>query len=219
MTTTLRARWDRWRRSVDGGADRGTTLLELTVGMALLAVFMVLFTGAMVSMFSAVRTTQTVTTTAAQVNTAFTTLDETIRPAAYISTPGTSATSGNWYVELRYTYSGSETCTQLRVDKASQQLQSRSWAVTAAGAGAAGAWKPIASRIANGAATAGTRSQPFVLAATTGSRQSQQLTVTLVPPGGPGTSSDTAGSQFSVTALNSTLPVPTGSICQQQGRP
>lgn len=202
--------------------DDGMTLIELTVGMVLLSVFMVMFTGAILMINKAMNTSQAVNDAASQTNTAFLRLDEVVRPASYISTPGRSTTSQNWYVELRYTYTGTETCTQLRVERTSQQLQSRSWTVVNAVASPPSTWSPLASNITNGNAAAGI-SQPFALAATTGTGNSsklfQQLSVTLAPPPGPGISTGALEPSFTVTALNSVLPAPTTAICQQQGRP
>jgi hypothetical protein len=194
--------------------DDGTTLLELTVGMALMAVFMVIFTGAIMSMFTAMKTSQTVNNGAAQVNTAFLQLDETLRPASYIGTPGTA--NGSWYVEFKsLDNTGQDLCTQLRVTTATQQLQSRTWRVVNTVATAPSAWRPIASGIGNGGATATTRDQPFVLGSGAGSTQFQQLVVTLVPAAGPGSTAATRGTQFTVTALNSALPVPATNPCAQ----
>lgn len=200
--------------------DDGMTLIELTVSMVLMSIFMAMFTGAIVMLTSAMNTSQGINDAATEVNTAFTQLDEIVRAAAYVSTPGKSAASGNWYVELRTTYTGTETCTQLRLDRTTQQLQRRTWTVVNSVPSPVGVWRPIASGFSNGAAVAGASTQPFALVATAGtSKLFQQLVVTLVPPVGPGRTAATAGSSFTVTALNSTLPVPTASICQQQGRP
>ncbi|WP_111765158.1 PilW family protein [Nakamurella deserti] len=208
-----------WRRRCralrdEARRDDGTTLLELTVGMALMAVFMVIFTGAIMMMFNAMKTSQTVNNAAAQVNTAFLQLDESVRSASYIGTPGQA--NGSWYVEYKSLDStGQDQCTQLRVTTADQQLQSRTWRVVNATPTAPSAWRPIASGVSNGAGAAGTRDQPFVLGAGAGSTQFQQLVVTLVPTAGPGATTATRGTQFTVTALNSVLPAPATNPCAQ----
>lgn len=219
MTRSREARWVRaWRRrcaAVRSGASRddGMTLIELTVGMVLMSVFMAMFTGAILMMNNAMNTSQAINDAASQVNSAFLQLDETARSASYISTPGIS--NGSWYVEMRsLDRTGQQICTQLRVDTTAKQLQSRTWTVVNAVASTPSAWLPIASGITNGGAAAGSTTQPFALKPTLGtSALFQQLVVTLVPPAGPGTSATPAGSSFTVTALNSTLPAPTG-VCQ-----
>ncbi|MEO5831753.1 MAG: type II secretion system protein [Nakamurella sp.] len=211
-TVARRVRWAALRERLR--RDEGMTLIELTVGMVLMSIFMAMFTGAVLMMTNAMNTSQAINDAASQVNTAFLQLDKTARSASYISTPGISG--GSWYVEMRsMDRNGKDLCTQLRVNPTAQQLQSRSWTVVNAVAATPSAWLPIASGITNGGVASGSATQPFALKSTTGSSALfQQLVVTLVPPPGPGMSSSTAGSSFTVTALNSTLPVPAGAICQ-----
>lgn len=198
--------------------DDGTSLVELIVGMTLMAIFMGMFTGAVVMMNSAMNKTQSINSTTSQLNLAFQNLDRTVRYASTISTPGIG-TSGNWYVELRTTETGTEVCTQLRVDIASQQLQLRSWNVANAVASSLTAWAPISSGISNGTAVSGASTQPFYLKAPLPNTLFQQLVVTLIAPSGSGASLTNSTSSFTLTALNSTVPVPAAPICQQQGRP
>ncbi len=204
--------------------DDGTSLVELMVGMTLMIVFMAMFTGAVVMMNQALNKTQAVNLVSSQLNVAFSNLDTTIRYASYISKPG-QGTSGDWYVELQVTNTGTEVCSQLRVDIASQQLQSRTWTVSASPSNLT-AWVPISSGISNGTAVSGAATQPFSLVpappdpgAVLGNTLFQQLTINLISPAGSGTSLTTSTSSFTFTALNSTIPTPTTPICQQQGRP
>lgn len=198
--------------------DEGTSLIELVVGMMLMAVFLGMFTGAIVMMNSAMNKSQAVNLSATQLNTAFANLDNTVRYAAYISTPGTGTPSGDWYVELRVTNTGSEVCNQLRVDIASQQLQRRTWDVAPNGtASTPGAWVPISSGISNGNVPAGP-TQPFLPGSLANSLY-QQLTINLTTPAGSGSAQTNSTSTFTLTALNSALPAPTTPICQQAGRP
>jgi hypothetical protein len=186
--------------------ERGTTMMEMVVGMTILAIFMSMFTTAIFMMTRTANKVQSVTGTASQVNQAFLKLDKLVRYSSAVSTPGTG-TSGDKYVELRFTNTGSERCTQLRFDGQKQQLQQRSWAVDPSGnAASASAWLPVASSIASGSFT-----QPADPAALY-----QQLTVTLSATGSTQTSTTTSATTF--TALNSNLSQ-TGSVCQQQGRP
>lgn len=192
--------------------DDGMTLIELTVGMVLMSIFMAMFTGAILMINRSLNTSQAINDAASQVNTAFLRLDETARSATYISAPGTT-TSGS-YVEMRsLDSSGKDMCTQLRVATASQQLQSRTWRVVNNVATTPSAWLPIASGITNGAVTTGT-TIPFVRTTTSGANLFQQLTVTLMPTAGAGISTSSAASSFTVTALNSTAGAPTSTVCQ-----
>ena len=79
-------------------------------------------------------------------------------------------------------------------------------------------WLPVASGISNGAAAAGSPSQPFDLLPLQANAVFQQLAITLVAPSGSG-SAVTTSSTFTLTALNSVVPAPTEPICQQQGWP
>lgn len=183
-----------------------------------MAVFLAMFTGAVVMMNNAMTKSQAVNLTATQLNVAFASLDNTVRYAAFISVPGVG-TSGDWYVEMRVTTTGAEVCTQLRVDIPSQQLQSRTWPVTNGVAAAATVWAPISSGISNGAAAAGASTQPFYLVPAAGNAVLQQLTVNLTAPAGTGQSQTVSTASFTFSAANSVVPAPSGQICQQNGRP
>ncbi len=198
--------------------DEGTSLIELMVGMVLMAVFLAMFTGAIVMMNNAMNKSQAVNLAASQLNSAFLNLDNTVRYAAFISTPGLGS-SGDWYMELRVTNTGSEVCDQYRVDIASQQLQRRTWTVANAVASAPGAWAPISSGISNGGAVAGASTQPFYLVPPQANALYQQVTINLTSPAGSGSALTNSLSSFTFTALNSAIPAPTAAICQQQGRP
>ena len=200
---------------LDLRADDGTTLIELVVGMVIMSIFLGLFTTAIVSMNSAENHTEAVSLSTSQINQAFLTLDKTVRYATAITTPGTG-TLGDWYVELRTTNTGSEVCTQLRID--TQQLQRRTWTVTNQVGSAPTAWLPLTSYVANGGAAAGA-GQPFVLVPPINDTAFQQLKFNLSTLAGGGSAQTTSLSSFTFTAVNSTVPAPTGAICQQQGRP
>jgi Tfp pilus assembly protein FimT len=196
--------------------DAGTTLLELVVGMALMAIFMGIFVGAMVSMTSAQSKTTSVAQTSQNLDQAFLSLDKTVRYAAAISTPGTGSPSGDWYVEYSTTTTGAQVCTQLRVDISTKELQRRTWTVVNSAASGLTGWTPVASEISNGTATAGSN-QPFVRVTPGASAEFQQLTITLASLAGPKNAGTTSGTSFTITAVNSSLPATT--ICQEAGRP
>lgn len=215
MRTLIDALRSRHRAVRDGG-DRGVTLVETVVAMTIMTVFGGIFTGAVIAMTNAASKAEATTRSADALNQAYLSLDKVARYASAISTPGVGA-GGSWYVELRATHSGVETCTQLRIDKATQQLQKRTWTV---GDGSAPtAFVPLASGISNGDAVASSADQPFVLPASGGTATAQRLSVTLASVSGNGSTATTSQSSFSFTAVNSTSATPAGSICQQAGRP
>lgn len=215
VAVRLRAGWARRH------TDEGTSLVELMVGMALLSIFMAMFTGAVVAMNNSENKAQAVNITSSQLNQAYLNLDKTVRYATAISTPGVSpaaGSSGDWYVEMQTLNTGTEVCTQVRVDIVAQQLQQRSWNVTGTVAGTPSAWSPTASGISNGNAVAGPTTQPFYLT-TPAKAIYQQLTINLAAPSGNGVTYTNSVSTFTFTALNSTKTPPGTPFCQQQGRP
>ncbi len=211
----LRAR----HRAVRNSDDRGVTLVETVVAMTIMTIFGGIFTGAVVAMSNATGKAEATARSADALNQAFLSLDELVRYASAISVPGVSEAGGTgyWYVELRATHSGTETCTQLRIDTAARQLQERTW--TVGDPSSLTTFRPLASGITNGGAAAGSTEQPFVLLPPSGTSTSQQLSVTLTALSVSGSTATTSRSSFGFTAANSTSPTPSGSSCQQAGRP
>ena len=195
--------------------DRGTTLMELLVGMALMAAFMVMFTGAIVLMSRSVNKVEAVAASSDEVNAAFLQLDRTIRYAAAISAVSPPAAGGDWHVEFDTTTTGTEVCTQLRVHAG--QLQRRSWSVSGTGYSALSPWTALASNITNGSAAASSSDQPFSVppAAAAASSSFQRLTVTLVASSDSSTPA-TSRSAMTFTAINSNAG-PATSVCTQVG--
>lgn len=222
---TLRARLSRVHERVRGGTEpgsgeRGTSMVELLVGMVIMTICGAIFTSSVVTLQRTSNQAQALTNSATQNNQAFQTLDRTVRYAAAISTPGRSTgagATGDWYVELRTTTSGAEICTQLRVDIVAQQLQSRTW-TSANPTGTLSTWTPIASSITNGAAATGATTQPFY-PMPAGTTVSQALTFNLISVAGPASQRTSSASSFTLTALNSLEASPTSPVCQQIARP
>ncbi len=217
IRVTARLRNRLAERGVHG--DAGTSLTELLVGMGIFVIFMAMFTGAVVSITQDTNKAEAVNQSSSQLNVAFLQLDKTVRYAAAISAPGKSTTSGDWYVEMRSTYTGTEVCTQLRVDITAAALQRRTWTVINSVASTPSAWVPITSGISNGAVASGSTDQPFTLRTATATAKFQQLAITLVSPFGNGSGATTSRSSYLFSAVNSTVPPPTTPICQQPGRP
>ena len=160
----LRQRHSRLRH----GAERGTSLVEVVVAMTIMVICGGIFTGAVVTLYSVTNRAQAVTNSATQTNQAYQALDKLVRYAAAVTNPGFGAGVGTakyWYVELRDTTSGSEVCTQLRLNTSNEQLQRRTW--DASSQTTLTPWVQISSGITNGAAAVGS-------------------TRTALPPRGPG---------------------------------
>lgn len=190
--------------------------MELIVGMTIMTICGALFMGSVVGLNRSTGKAQAATNAATQTNQAFLVLDKTVRYAAAITSPA-KGTDGNWYVELRDTTNGSETCIQLRLHRGTQQLQKRTWPAT--NPAAATAFVPIASELTNGAAAANTADQPFVLVAPGATSNHQQLTVNLTAQSGSPPSVTSSKSSFTLTAINSPKEPPTGAVCKQRARP
>jgi len=215
----LRQRHSRLRN----GGERGTSLVEVVVAMTIMVICGSIFTGAVVTLYSVTNRAQAVTNSATQTNQAYQALDKLVRYAAAVTNPGFGAGAGTaryWYVELRDTTSASEVCTQLRLDTSERQLERRTWNVTGpTSLTGLTNWVQISSGITNGAAAVGSSEQPFLLVAPAPTADHQQLRFTMVSTSGPVSSPAKSTTSVVLTALNSTIPAPTGSICQQAGRP
>jgi type II secretory pathway pseudopilin PulG len=206
----------RRQRSLRSSRDRGTTMVELVMAMGIMSICGAIFVGSMVALNRSTAKAQSATNAATQSNQAFLVLDKMVRYTAVVTTPG-KGVSGDWYVELRDTTAGSETCIQLRLDSSNQQLRKRTW--PAATPAAVTAFTPLASGFTNGAVAAGSADQPFVVPSPGPTTNHQQLTVTLVATAGNPPSVTTSRSSFTLTAVNSAIPPPAGNICKQVGRP
>ena len=99
------------------------SLIEMVIGMPVMAVFLAIFTGAIVTMTTTVNKVQAVTTSASQTNTAFMKLDKLVRYAIAITTRRVRAPATGTSSSTPSTRHDVETCTQLRVDITHQQLQ------------------------------------------------------------------------------------------------
>jgi hypothetical protein len=158
--------------------------------------------------------TESVTLTSNQLNTAFLKLDKSVRYATAVSTPGVSATSGDWYVELRSTYTGSEVCTQLQADITSQQLRSRTWTVVNSAATGLTGWTPLATKITNGGVASSSADAPFVVGQPSTNVSYQTLKITLVSTAGS-TAVTTSRSSVTFTAQNSSATTTSTNVCNQ----
>lgn len=203
-------------------SDEGVTMAEMVAGMALMTVFLGMFTGAVTLLTQGSSRAETLTATSGQLNNVFIRLDKTIRYAAAISTPTLTANaSNNYYVEFATTSTGQAVCTQLQLNTGTSVLRQRTWVVPSSG--------PITDLTGFTALGTDLRAPkaptvPFALAAS-GLLDYEQLTVTLTS--GIGNSSMTSASSVTYTSVNSkdassraaSDPTQPGSVCQEAGRP
>ena len=87
--------------------DEGFSLIELMVAMGLMAVVMVIVTGAISEIYSDVNRTDGIATARDQIGNSFSRLDKELRYATWVSPPG--QVSGAWYLE----YATTTDCRQL----------------------------------------------------------------------------------------------------------
>jgi type II secretory pathway component PulJ len=181
--------------------DAGTTLMELTVGLSIMAVFMAIFTTGIVTIYGSVNRTEAASVTQSQVNTAFLRLDKEIRYARAISAQGVVGTDP--YVEYLLAEADSTVvdCIELRVD--SEQLQRRTWPQSSSAVTSTG-WQTL---IDNVTSAAFTRQVPG--ATYSFQRLEIQLSVTV----GLGDRAQTRSSDLTFTALNTTTSTTSDATC------
>lgn len=193
-------------------ADDGVTLIELVVSMAIMGIFLVMFTGAMLSMYHTTNKSESLMDSSAQIHVAFDRLDTSVRYAAAVSSAGTDG-SGNPSIAFETSYTGTDTCTQLRLNLAKSQLQQRTWPATGS---APATWTPLASEVGP-TMQGGSAVPPFAMiqpAAEPGqAAPAQQLRVRLMSTGGSGPSSSTAQTDVTFVAFNSAGGVGPSTAC------
>lgn len=203
LTTALRRRL----RRIRADRDRGTSLMELVVGMTIMSIFMAIVTVAVIQMFSAINTVQAVENSSTQLNTAFDRLDKQLRYATAIDQE--VFVSGNWYVAFESVGPTTPltTCTQLMIGTIGSSLQSQLSERTSTLVDSTGAviatptwtdWTPLAAGV-----SAASTDRPFTVPQPVVSSQLQQLDLNLQATDGTGASARTSFSRFTFTALNS----------------
>lgn len=201
----MSARWKAraaaiWRNRRD---DRGFTLTELLVSMSVLAVVMVLVTGAVLQASGASARVDAANASQLQAHQAFDKLDRQVRWAAGFSKEG--VVGGNSYVEWLYTANGTATCNELRLDATKQQLQQRSW--TQGDLRTVSRWQVVASGVGG--------TTPFTTTPADSSFGLARLRILVTATAGGVKAKDTATHDVTYTALNSTgATVPT-TVCTE----
>jgi type II secretory pathway pseudopilin PulG len=106
--------------------DGGTTLIELTVALTLMSVFLAMFTAGMVRLYRSADHNDATASAQSRIHIAFQRLDTEIRYAVSISLEGTDPSGSEWFVEYLTTHTGVPVCTQLRLT-VDGLLQHRRW--------------------------------------------------------------------------------------------
>lgn len=190
------------RRRLRGGDDTGTTLIELTIALTLMSVFLAMFSTGVVRMFRSTNHSTATATAQSQIHIAFQRLDSALRYATSISQEG--AVGSDWYVEYLTTYTGVALCRQLRLT-AGGLLQYRQWPQETP--------PPVFTTVASGLSA----TRPFTRTpAGTDGYTFERLTVNVVTSG----ITDARTRQINVTfaALNSTPDTSDQTVCTE-GRP
>lgn len=186
--------------------DRGMTLIELVVSMAVMGVVLTMVTGAIVAIYNATNKVDGVTASASQVAIAMSRLDGSIRYASAIGKP---VTSPNGSVSVRYLANEPDadgadapSCFELRLDTSTEQLQQRRWA-SGETAGSAH-WVPLATGIEPSAAGG---AAPFTVSGLGegGSTPNQQLRVRFDAVSGTGPYQERSVTDIEFTAFNAEI--------------
>lgn len=187
------------------GADAGMTLLEVVVSMTIMSILMSIFTAAAIQMYRAANQAESVSAAQWQTYVVHQRLDSEIRYASAISTEGTHL--GSPTVEYLTTNTGAETCSQLWLDTASQQLKRRS----GPRGGTPGPWVRLASGV-----IAPDSGKPFTFAE---QNNYQTLNVHLLARS-PGSSGRALGeTDVTFTALNTPRGTDTSRVCTEWRQP
>jgi prepilin-type N-terminal cleavage/methylation domain-containing protein len=198
--------------------ERGYSLTELLVSMAIFAILLALITAATISMFSSLRRQTGQTDNLDNSRKVITLLDKQVRYANAVNTPGTG-TDGNFYVEWRTgNLNQQQTCYQWRWVTAAKTLEWRTWQPDlfgGAGTPVASAWVPEGNGVSKSGATPIFSITPDTAAVTT---SRELLTITFVSTHGKPAKSTT--SKVSITAANTTSSsAPASALCNEHGRP
>jgi prepilin-type N-terminal cleavage/methylation domain-containing protein len=108
------------------GDDRGFTIVEMIVSMAIMSVVMTVLTAAISQIYSATNRVDTASFNRSQLTIAFRRLDAEMRYATWLATPTPVLVGTSYYVE--YEVPGG--CRELKFDTAARVVSLYSWAVT-----------------------------------------------------------------------------------------
>lgn len=180
------------------GADAGTTLAELLVGMAVMAVAAAIGTTGLIQVYRTLNSFEARSTGQQQLTAGFEKLDREIRYATAVSQPAMVNT--DYYVEYLLGQTGTPTCVELRLHTATAQLQRRTW--PNGSPTSASPWLPLASGVYPVTDSTGQVVQPFQLAAATAVLNYERLQVSLNSTQGNGPTASTRQSTVTWAAMN-----------------
>jgi hypothetical protein len=187
-------------RTARPAGDDGMTMVDIVVSMAIMSVFLAMFTTGIVQVYRGTTKTEAISTAQSQLNQVFFRLDKEIRYVSGISDP--DSVGADTYIEYVVSNTGTQICTELRLHLATKQLQRRSWTKGAAPL-LPSAWLPIVSDVS--------ASTPFVLNEPTTSLTFQRLRLQLTATAPGGTTSKKIDITF--TALNTSLTTDSATTC------
>ena len=139
-------------------ADRGWSLIETVVSMALMSTAGAIFTAGFVQVYHTFSTTQEQTAAQQRLTTAFLRLDREVQYAAALSRP--AQVGNDWYAEYLTGTGTTRTCVQLRLNAAARKLERRTG--TNSTPVSPTPWVPVASEV-TAVTAAGTTVAPFTL--------------------------------------------------------
>lgn len=196
-------------RAVDPRGDRGTSLVELLISMAIFSIVLVVFMGAVATMAKSTVKSEARSDSADQLRNVFLRMDKEVRYASDINTPATA--NGAVYLEYWVPASagtGESICVQWRYVIDTDELQRRTW--DQGDPDSVGNWITMATRLRNNLASA--NQQPFTVhrAGTFDGKTYLHQRLDVYLSSGMGTDDDSRGSQLDVrfVAQNSS----TGSV-------
>jgi prepilin-type N-terminal cleavage/methylation domain-containing protein len=220
---------ERARRVASDDGDAGYSMIEMVVGMVIMAIAMAMFGSAIFLIFRASEETEARGWSATQLNIVFQHLDNEVRYAANISTPDqvVDPVTGHtdWYFVLEDTTAAanvtapavqtSATCYAYRIDQ--DNLEQTTWTVKSGVTGTVPAWTTLTSLITNGSAPAGS-TQPFSLIALDlvapfPTTNAVELTVQLTAANTEDGTTESTQTDTKYIALNTTSGSTSGGLC------
>lgn len=161
-------------------ADRGWSLVETMMSMALMSVAGTIFTAGFAQIYNTFHATQEQTAAQQQLTTAFLRLDREVQYAGALSEP--AQVGDDWYAEYLTGVSDTRTCVELRLNAAARRLERRTWINGPTISPTP--WSPLASDVTTRVTEAGAAVAPFTLLPADAAVNFHRLQVTMQGPGG-----------------------------------
>jgi hypothetical protein len=182
--------------------DAGVSMAELLVTMSVFSVVVAIFTTGLLQLYKAANKNEATITAQAQNNLAYLRLDKEVRYASGVSKPGTIG--NDQYVEYLSTFSGTPTCTEIKLVKASGSLVKRSWKQ---GNTIGSQWEQLATGV--------TSDQAFTFYDADYIYNFQRLKLHITATSGTGKTAKTADTDLTFTALNTSLNTSSATVCTE----